>query len=590
MATLVPRIYQGFRGVDFRGEECELFRSPDSLNMWKDYKETDSIRTRPGVETFANFNDVSIYGMPARLNGIHFYQDAVIVHFCENLYKVKDGVKEKLVPFREVDTSTNKTHYLSPAHRSYSFVYADKFYIMDGSNYYCYDGEKMTVVEGYVPTTTIGRKPEGGGAKHEDVNLISDYRINSFLADGTSKEYYLDAQNIDTDFFPEVEVKSSQAYTVMVSVDYAKGCVTFDSAPPAPDTDGQDNVTIKFKKKVDGYKNRVLGCTLVQLFDNRVFVSGNPQYPNMVWHCSLDDPTYFSDLDYYREGLDDAKITGMVAGNNALWVFREPSDANTTAFYHTPVIDDQYGKIYPSVHSSVSLGCVGAAVNFNDDIVFFSQRGMEGISGDITTEQVAAHRSSMVDKKLLSEENYKDMMLVEWEGYLLVFVGSRVYLADSRTAFQHENHFEYEWFCWEFDKEFTFAKVHDSVLYLGVDNLVLTMTDYQGDVESYWVTPKDKFQYPHKLKTTSKRGCVVESTTRISQGYPPIRAGDVSVYVKTEKTDFELVGTYTNVKDYFVSRIKMKKFKDLQLKFQSGTRFSLESATMECFVGGYIKR
>ena len=77
MATLVPRIYQGFRGVDFRGEECELFRSPDSLNMWKDYKETDSIRTRPGVETFANFNDVSIYGMPARLNGIHFYQDAV---------------------------------------------------------------------------------------------------------------------------------------------------------------------------------------------------------------------------------------------------------------------------------------------------------------------------------------------------------------------------------------------------------------------------------------------------------------------------------------------------------------------------------
>ena len=59
---------------------------------------------------------------------------------------------------------------------------------------------------------------------------------------------------------------------------------------------------------------------------------------------------------------------------------------------------------------------------------------------------------------------------------------------------------------------------------------------------------------------------------------------------KTEKTDFELIGNYENIVDYFVSRIKRKKFKDLQLKFYSDTRFSLESVTLEAFVGGYIKR
>jgi hypothetical protein len=292
----------------------------------------------------------------------------------------------------------------------------------------------------------------------------------------------------------------------------------------------------------------------------------------------LNDPSYFSDLDYYREGLDEAKVKGMVAGNNALWVFREPSQANTTVFYHTPTTDGEYGKIYPSQHSSVTTGCIGKAINFNDDIVFFSERGMEGISGDVTTEQIVAHRSTMVDRKLIAEADYKDMKLAEWEGYLLVFVGNKVYLADSRAVFTNENHTEYEWFYWELDKKVTCTRVYGGMLYLGTEDGIYTMTDTAGDLESYWVTPKDKFKQPHKLKTTNKRGCVVEAT------------GDISVYAKLEDTGFELIGEYQNVKDYFVCRIKRKKWKDIQLKFYSQKRFSLETATLEAFVGGYIKR
>ena len=39
---LIPRLYSQFRGVDLRGGEVTLHRSPDSLNMWKDYKETET--------------------------------------------------------------------------------------------------------------------------------------------------------------------------------------------------------------------------------------------------------------------------------------------------------------------------------------------------------------------------------------------------------------------------------------------------------------------------------------------------------------------------------------------------------------------
>ena len=47
---------------------------------------------------------------------------------------------------------------------------------------------------------------------------------------------------------------------------------------------------------------------------------------------------------------------------------------------------------------------------------------------------------------------------------------------------------------------------------------------------------------------------------------------------------------YENVTDYFVSRIKKKKFKDLQLRFYSDKGFTLETASIEVFVGAYIKR
>ena len=552
--SIVTRIYSNFRGADFRGEEINLVRSPDCLNVWKDYKETESIRTRPGMRMGIN-TETPVYG-------ISFYNGSPMIHTGNELW------------YGEQILFTGLTE--APGN---SFVYENVYYFKDKGHYLQFDGEDIQDVVGYIPTTTIGRKPIGGGTKYEDVNMLSDYRKNSFLSDGGSFDFFLDVKNIDEDFVPVVTYNDVEVPTEEYEVDYAEGKITFlNYAPDAPLTDGQDNVIVKFKKHRPGYRESILNCTLLQVFDNRVFFSGNKDYPNYVWHCSLDDPSYVSDLDYYKEGLDSAAVKGLVAGNNALWVFREPSSANTTVFYHTPTLDEEYGKIYPSVHSSVTTGCVGKAINFNDDIVFFSERGMEGISGDVTTEQVVAHRSSLVDRKLIAEEGYKDMILEEWEGYLLVFIGNKVYLADSRTAFTNENHIEYDWFYWELEKKVLCTCVKNGVLYIGTEDGVYTLDDYEANVESYWVTPKDKCKHPHRQKTTNKKGSVAEAT------------GDISVYVKTESTGFELVGTFENVTDYFVSRIKRKKFKDIQLKFYSPTRFSLETVTLEVFVCGYIKR
>ena len=492
----------------------------------------------------------------------------MIVHCGTQLLDIVNG-----------ETKVLKEEGMNPR-RSFSFIYNNIFYIKDGINYLEYDGETIQEVVGYIPTTSISRKPEGGGATFEDVNLLTSFRKNSFVADGKATRYYLDTKDIDSDYQPIVIANGEQVtdFTVDFIGDNVGSFVEFTTAPAEPLTMGQDNVTITFKKTVQGHRDRINKCTLLQVFDNRVFFSGNENYPNAIFHCALNEPRYCSDLDFYNEGLDNAKVKSMVAGNNALWVFKEPSQANTTVFYHVPTIDSAYGKVYPSSHSSISTGCMATGINFNDDIVFFSDRGMEAINGDITTEQVVAHRSSLVDNRLLSESNYKNMILEEWEGYLLVIIGNKVYLADSRAMIQIENHYEYEWFYWELSKNITCTHVKDGVLYLCTENGIYTLTGTNG-VEAYWTTPLDEFNYPHYQKTTNKRGCVTDITGE-----------NVTIAVKIDNEAFEDIVTHENITEYVVNRIKKKKWKAIQMKFTSNKPFNLYSSTLEAYVGSYVKR
>ena len=181
----------------------------------------------------------------------------MLVHSGTALYKVTGGTKTTLYTGLKEAVSD-------------SFVYEGIWYFKDGKHYLQYDGTAIKEVEGYVPTTSIGRKPSGGGTIYEDVNMLTGRRINTFLADGISFDYVLDAMNIDTDFVPIVKVDGEvvKDYTV----DYANGKISFTKLPLAPATDGQDNVWVEFKKTISNYRNSILNCTLLQVFDNRVYV------------------------------------------------------------------------------------------------------------------------------------------------------------------------------------------------------------------------------------------------------------------------------------------------------------------------------
>ena len=586
--TLITRNYANFSGVDFsnRGDEVALNHSPNALNMWKNYKSSNGkcVETRPDLDLYKEYED-TIYGM-------YFYTISGttyrIVHAGTKLYKNDDVIYSSMAE-----------------HKSNMFVFFDdytrisKLYIMDGTNYLVYNGTTISKAEdiAYVPTTVFSMSPLGNGVVKNQINCLTPLRKNEFCADGTSTEYHLNApdetpkettdatalvSSIDDDYTPRVWVNGTEL-TTGFSVNYSTGVITFDTAPSEPLTTGQDNVVIQFKKSINGLKDRIIKCDILELFDDRIFVAGNPDYPNVVFNCELNDPTYFGDITSWPEGAIDSKIKSLIAGNNALWVLKEPSSSNTTIFYHNPTIgtkaDGNQEKIYPSVHSSISTGCKAKGINFNDSIVFFSDKGMESITGDVTTEQVLIHRSSLIDTKLLNETNYEKMDLVEYAGYLFVIIDNKVYLADGNTLTQINNHYEYEWFYFEFDKNITGSLVKDDKLYLISDKKIYTFTKTDTDIKSYWTTIEDEFKYPQYQKTTNKKGCVVD-----------MEGEEVNVYARIDNKEFDFIKKYKNTKGYVVSRIKKKKWKSIQMKFESEKPFSLYSSTLEAYVGSYVKR
>lgn len=592
MATPVKRQYTDLAGVDFKNEESlvQLNRSPDALNIYKDYEgEGNCIRTRPGYHELGQFGE--------KINGMYIYSNTtVLVHAGTKLY-LWDNFPSAPENPTVLSESMNNIE-------SSFFIFENKLYINDGINYLVYDGELKEVSEiAFIPTTTIGRSPSGGGTMYQDINVLQPKRINMFVADGTSKDYYLDATEIDS----VDEVYVNDVLTNDYDVSLALGRITFNTALEKS-TLGTDNVKVVFSKSVAGYIDRISKCSISQVFDNRVFFTGNPTYKNTLFHSELDNPAYISDLSYYQDGTSESAIKDITVGNNILWVFKEPNQENATVFYHMPSTSQEYGRIYPTKQGNVSTGCYAEAINFSDDIVFISKYGLEGIVGDIQEEQLLSHRSSLIDNKLINANNFNEAKLYEWKGYLLILADKYIFLADSRQKFQGINGIEYEWYLWDIQQSNpNILKEYQGELYIGSEDgkiYILGGTNDNGEViNSYWTTPMDAFGYSNMLKTTNKRGGLARIKT--------IPNGKIKIAERTNKRnekfitsksstgfdynniDYDNFAYTTKTDSYIVYKIKEKKFLNISLKFYSDELdkpFGLYSAILEAFIGGYAKR
>ena len=379
---------------------------------------------------------------------------------------------------------------------SHSFTFNNRLYILDGANYWVYDGTTFANVSGskaYEPTTYKGiglgekapmRAEDFAKIEYEQKNLLCKNYRHSYVADGVKK---VDGETTtiegtstyllyDIERVTKVYVygKEMTAYTnAETPYDYKYDSdartITFKEPPLAP-TDasfggkydetypGVEFVYAKDDDTKTADESAIGMCTIVASFDKRVFLSGNPDYPRRIWFCGInnktgyEDATYFGYLNYVDDGVENAPITGLIPVADTLAALKNHAKQDGTIYFHSRMETGSHVApvTYRAEQGLSGYGCLGACVNFLDDPIFISKLGVEGIGQlSVRLERAVEHRSSLIDSKfvnLLEQHGYK-AHLAEWGGYLVVLVGDCIFLADSRQMYTSDlGTPQYEWY------------------------------------------------------------------------------------------------------------------------------------------------
>lgn len=457
--------YDNFRGVDMSTDPTQIDnrRSPWAPNLISDAGGFPE--KRPGWRTIAEITGKRINGI---WHGLVDGENVEIVHAGDGIYRwVEDTGETELLKGGVLDAAGS------------AFLFGGKMWILTGREYLVcgkypnpdYDISDPESVENtiqvktvtdtaYSPTTVIARKPSGGGTPYEDVNLLSPKRTNLFLADGSAKVYQLDASGLDADVVTATVDGAEKTEGTDFTVDRDTGKVTFTTAPEAPSVAGQDNVSITFCKTVAGYADRIGKCRFAALYgvgsNDRIFFSGNPEYPAYDWHCGLGDPSYVPDLSYAVVGTDGNAIMGYRKLGEYLMILKEDNLQDSTIYLRHAETSENGTALFPLKQGVTGVGaaavrCIG---NLKDEPLFLARTGIYAISTNaVTYERTVQNRSYFIDAALTREEGLENAVGVEWNGYYIAAVNGRAYILDGlqEKSYKSKSYGDFVYECYHWD-------------------------------------------------------------------------------------------------------------------------------------------
>ena len=279
----------------------------------------------------------------------------------------------------------------------------------------------------------------------------------------------------------------------------------------------EPNITVEFTAASlsdEDPADKIRGCTFGVLFgvnggSDRLFLSGNPKYPNTVFYSASDDFTYFPDNQYFSVGDESAAITGFVrVSDGTLAVLKEESDRDAAIFYVTGTqqsfFDDNGELIKSYALFTVSNGGAGegnlhphATANLAGDALMLSQNGVFAIvpneNGSVNVRQVK-ERSYSVNRRLVGEDLSRAVGIVHNNRYYLS-VGGNCYVADAAHKYYRSGNdlnqsFNYEWWYWE-NVPATCWAIIDGSLWFGTSDGRLCAFD----TEDFFDTTEHALQY-----------------------------------------------------------------------------------------------
>lgn len=389
----------------------------------------------------------------------------------------------------------------------------------DGESYELrrvYDNEDT-----YIPKTTVNIGRDGADIRSalDAVNYMTGWRRNGItgLPTGTldyvgGGGYYLDT-SIDDGTVVEIRTLGSPQYVYrnnpessgypqypnwlyMVQadgtlgsekyggIDYATGRIWFDyktagsaqtgftyyySVPGMMEAGGDDVAEVYFYHKEDGYSDRIASCRFGVLFGtsgntDRLFLAGNPDFPNVDFYSAMDDYTYFEDVNTVSMGSDGYAVLGYARlADNTLAIFKEKSQSEASIFYRTSYYKEFYTaagaldevlSIFPTTAGNIGETVISrhACADFGGDNLILSENGIFGIvltDNVATATRYARERSLAINARLRREEKLSDAVAICYRGRYYLAVGGHCYVADARYRYGTnealDGAYQYEW-------------------------------------------------------------------------------------------------------------------------------------------------
>ncbi len=255
-----------------------------------------------------------------------------------------------------------------------------------------------------------------------------------------------------------------------------------DYEPPVV---GESNIEVLFPCYVEGNADRINKCRIAKLFGNsnaknRLFVAGNPDFPNCDWHSSLrnnylengnekdsnGDFTYFGDMDYCFYGQTDNEIMGYDnVATDKMIVIKSKSKVEPTNYFRTSsliqAIDASgnaladlngsavYQEAFPLATGNIGAGAMNhrSVINLNGDTLYLSSENTIcglNITGQIgDSQRISYSRSKYIDPEL-KELDLSNASLWSNNNYAFLFTRDAAYLTHYETYDSETG--QYEWF------------------------------------------------------------------------------------------------------------------------------------------------
>ena len=591
----------GFLGVDFSSSitDIDKRRSPNGYNF---------INTNGTIEKRNGYKVLAYLGKKAEIYGI-WNVDTIegeyfIVHCGSSLFEMETDFSS----YTEILTGLAENI-------SQGVIINSKLLILDGKRAIVYDllerGDRVHYLDeiGYIPTTEIARSPNGlASQSYESINLIQDSRINLFTSTEEDTIYQLKETGLSSISLVEVLDETGNWVTKTVNTDYtvnlSNGQVIFKSAIGKPPVDGRDNVRIKYEVTNASNKSQINKCSIMTAYgyagaNNRIFMAGNPDYPNILMYSYLDNITYMPVNNVVKIGLQVVPINGLVKLlDGKLGVLKDVSDTDSTLFkigYGTY----NGNEAFPLEGSSKGEGNISkyASDTLLNEPIILTQNGIFAINtATLTDEKHMYHRSYYIDSKLKKETNLKNAVGIVNDGKYYLAINNHVYVADSRFKSSSSNskysNYQYEWYYWTdlpvqvwfvWNDELYFGDTEGNICKFRDDNDVDRFKDNIENVRAEWNSTVLDLNRPVHKKNIKRIAIQSNPTTsKLVVGYR-LKGGDKQVLTKEY-----INSTYPKTT---VIRKKAKKlsFFSLYIENDEDTNMNFNSVFVTYTVGSYYK-